>query len=133
MLNKANALETAKMLLGIEGDCRDNLLSFLIEDNINLILNYCRISDFPSRTKQAVLKFPVLPSRLKRATRRASYGQEKADKVVKSETQGSVSKSYEDSTANDSHFLNNYRERLKPFINRKGRVPSDFDEPEKND
>ena len=41
MLNKANALETAKMLLGIEGDCRDNLLSFLIEDNINLILNYC--------------------------------------------------------------------------------------------
>ena len=105
MLNKANALETAKMLLGIEGDCRDNLLSFLIEDNINLILNYWR----------------------------ASYGQEIADKVVKSETQGSVSKSYEDSTANDSHFLNNYRERLKPFINRKGRVPSYFDEPEKND
>lgn len=127
MLNEANALETAKMLLGIEGDCRDNLLSFLIEDNINLILNYCRISDFPQELES------LLPVMTADRYRRASYGQEKADKVVKSETQGSVSKSYEDSTANDSHFLNNYRERLKPFINRKGRVPSDFDEPEKND
>lgn len=127
MLNKANALETAKMLLGIEGDCRDNLLSFLIEDNINLILNYCRISDFPQELES------LLPVMTADRYRRASYGQEKADKVVKSETQGSVSKSYEDSTANDSHFLNNYRERLKPFINCKGRVPSDFDEPEKND
>ena len=117
MLNKANALETAKMLLGIEGDCRDNLLSFLIEDNINLILNYCRISDFPQELES------LLPVMTADRYRRASYGQEKADKVVKSETQGSVSKSYEDSTANDSHFLNNYRERLKPFINRKGRVP----------
>ena len=127
MLNKANALETAKMLLGIEGDCRDNLLSFLIEDNINLILNYCRITDFPQELES------LLPVMTADRYRRASYGQEIADKVVKSETQGSVSKSYEDSTANDSHFLNNYRERLKPFINRKWRVPSDFDEPEKND
>ena len=127
MLNKANALETAKMLLGIEGDCRDNLLSFLIEDNINLILNYCRITDFPQELES------LLPVMTADRYRRASYGQEIADKVVKSETQGSVSKSYEDSTANDSHFLNNYRERLKPLINRKGRVPSDFDEPEKND
>ena len=127
MLNKANALEPAKMLLGIEGDCRDNLLSFLIEDNINLILNYCRITDFPQELES------LLPVMTADRYRRASYGQEIADKVVKSETQGSVSKSYEDSTANDSHFLNNYRERLKPFINRKGMVPSDFDEPEKND
>ena len=50
MLNKANALETAKMLLGIEGDCRDNLLSFLIEDNINLILNYCRTVSYTHLT-----------------------------------------------------------------------------------
>ena len=94
MLNKANALETAKMLLGIEGDCRDNLLSFLIEDNINLILNYCRISDFPQELES------LLPVMTADRYRRASYGQEKADKVVKSETQGSVSKRYEYITAN---------------------------------
>lgn len=127
MLNKADALQKAKMLLGIEGGGRDNLLSFLIEDNINLILNYCRISEFPPELES------LLPVMAADRYRRTSYGQEKADKVVKSETQGSVSKSYEDSTTNDGHFLNNYRERLKPFINRKGRVPSDFDEPEKTD
>lgn len=65
------------MLLGIEGGGRDNLLSFLIEDNINLILNYCRILELPPELES------LLPVMAADRYRRTSYGQEKAGQGFK--------------------------------------------------
>lgn len=124
----AEILSKAKLLLGISDDNKDEVLSYLIEDNINLVLSYCRICELPEALDSLI---PVMTAD---RYRMMNYGNEKGDKVLKSVTQGSKSESYGSSADMfGSHFLNNYKLRLAPFINRKGRVPSDFDRPRHTD
>lgn len=123
-MDKTEALAKVKMLLGLTDDSKDEVLSYLIEDNINLVLNYCRICELPEALESLI---PVMTTD---RYRMMNYGSESGDKVLKSVSQGSKSESYGSSADMfGSHFLNNYRLRLAPFINRKGRVPSDFDRP----
>lgn len=124
----AEILSKAKLLLGVTDDSKDEILSYLIEDNINLVLSYCRICELPNALESSI---PVMTAD---RYRMMNYGNEKGDKVLKSVTQGSKSESYGSSADMfGSHFLNNYKLRLAPFINRKGRVPSDFDRPRNTD
>ena len=124
----AEILSKVKLLLGISDDSKDEVLSYLIEDNINLVLSCCRICELPEALDSLI---PVMTAD---RYRMMNYGSEDGDKVLKSVTQGSKSESYGSSADMfDSHFLNNYRLRLAPFINRKGRVPSDFDRPRNTD
>lgn len=117
-------LAKAKMLLGVTDDSKDRILEYLIEDNINLVLGYCRICELPEALESLI---PVMTADKYRIS---GYGSEDGDKVLKSLTQGSKSESYGSSADMfSSHFLNDYKLRLAPFINRKGRVPSDFDRP----
>lgn len=117
-------LVKAKMLLGIEDDSNDGILSYLIEDNINLVLSYCRIRELPEGLESLI---PIMTADKYRMMK---YGTEDGDTVLKSVTQGSKSESYGSSAdMYGSHFLNSYKLRLAPYINRKGCVPSDFDRP----
>lgn len=112
------ALTRLKMLLGINGSEQDSLLSFLIEDTIDMILGYCRIDVLPRQLESLV------PMIVADAYRAKGYGQEAAPEVIKSISEGERSVSYAE-TNPDGDFLSSYYDRLKPFICRKGRVPSD--------
>lgn len=118
---KNEALTRLKMLLGIKGNEQDSLLSFLIDDTINLILGYCRISILPRQLESLV---PTIAADM---YRRKGYGKSEAPQVIKSVTQDKRSVSFKDSTDTDTdEFLKEYEARLKPFRNRRGRVPSEL-------
>ena len=117
----AEALNTVKMLLGIEDNEQDSLLSFLIDDTVNMILGYCRIEILPRQLESLV---PVIVADAYRAK---GYGQETAPGVIKSVSEGDRSVSYAD-TNPDNDFFTGYYDRLKPYINRKGRVPREYNE-----
>ena len=112
------ALPKLKMLLGIEGDKQDDLLKFLLEDTENLITGYCRIGFLPLQLESLL---PVIAADNYRAK---GYGSEAAPEVVKSISQGERSVSFAETTP-ASDFLKNYYDRLKPFRNTRGKVPSD--------
>lgn len=116
---KNEALERLKMLLGINESEQDSLLSFLIDDTINLILGYCRIEVLPRQLESLV---PTIAADMYRAK---GYGQEAAPEIIKSISEGERSVSYADTTP-DNDFFTNYHDRLKPYVNRKGRVPSEI-------
>ena len=115
-LNEAR--ERLKLLLGIKDSDSDELLSFLIEDTVNMILGYCRIDILPRQLESLV------PTIAADAYRAKGYGQTAAPEVLKSVSEGDRSVSYAE-TNPDNDFLSNYYERLNPFRSRKGRVPSD--------
>ncbi|MCI8521185.1 MAG: hypothetical protein HFE51_10455 [Clostridia bacterium] len=117
---KDEALNTVKMLLGIEDNEQDRLLSFLIEDCVNLILGYCRIEILPRQLESLV------PTIAADAYRAKGYGQETAPEVIKSVSEGDRSVSYAE-TNPDNDFFTGYYDRLKPFVNRRGRVPSELE------
>ena len=114
----SEALAKLKMLLGIEDNSSDELLSFLIGETVDMILGYCRIDILPRQLESLV---PVIAADMYRAK---GYGQESAPDVVKSITEGSRSVSYAEVSTDDS-FLENYYKRLNPYVNRRGRVPSE--------
>ena len=97
------------MLLGIKDDEQDNLLSFLIDDTVNMIMAYCHIDVLPRQLESLVPKIAADMYRAK------GYGDSKSPEVVKSISEGD----------NDKIFSNYYK-RLDPFRKRKGRVPSDI-------
>ena len=115
---KTEATERLKMLLGIEDEGKDTLLSFLIDDTINLILGYCRLDELPRQLESLV---PVIAADMYRAK---GYGGEATPEVIKSISEGQREVSYTNTSPTDN-FFENYRDRLKPFVCRKGRVPSD--------
>ena len=103
-------LGTLKMLLGIKDDEQDSLLSFLIEDTVNSVLAYCRIDVLP---RQIVSFIPTLT--VKRYTANQNG-------CVKSVTEGERKVEYSD---DNYDYLKEYAIRLKPFVSRKVKVPSE--------
>ena len=116
---KSETLTRLKMLLGIKDDEQDSLLSFLIDDVINLILGYCRIEVLPRQLESLV---PVIAADLYRIK---GYGSSDAPRTVKTVTEGENAITYESAASEDS-LLRNYYKRLNPFKNRQGFVPSDL-------
>lgn len=116
---KEEALSTLKMLLGIEDDSKNTLLSFLIDDTVDMILGYCRIEVLPRQLESLV---PIIAADMYRSK---GYEQENAPEVIKSVSEGDRSVSYADANPKND-FLENYYKRLNPFRNRKGRVPSEI-------
>lgn len=116
----ASALDVLKMLLGITDSGQNGLLSFLIDDATALILGYCRIDALPDGLHSLV---PVIAADMYRAK---GYGSTDVPKVVAAETQGNRSWTYENASTDTDGILLSYEARLKPFVNRRGRVPSDI-------
>lgn len=120
MPKQEEAVAKTKLLLGIQDESKDGILEFIYTDCVNLILGYCRIETLPEKLESLV------PAMMAKSYRINGYGAE-THKVVASITQGSRSETYEASNANDTNLLNDYIARLKPFVNRRGRVPSDIE------
>ena len=114
---KNEALSTVKMLLGIEDNEQDSLLSFLIDDCVNLILGYCRTESVPSKLESLI---PIMVADLYRIKIK-----DNSEKEVHSISEGERSIIFENSYNTDD-FLREYEARLKPFVNRSGRVPSEI-------
>lgn len=53
------------MLLGIKDDEQDGLLSFLIDDTINMIMSYCHIEVLPCQLESLVPKIAADMYRIK--------------------------------------------------------------------
>lgn len=109
------------MLLGINESEQDSLLSFLIDDTVNMILGYCRIEVLPRQLESLV---PVIAADM---YRRKGYGTSEAPQQIQSITQDKRSVSFKSSSDTDTEeFLKEYEARLKPFRCRKGRLPSEL-------
>lgn len=112
-------LKKLKLLLNIDTEdySKDELLSFVIDDCVNLITSYCHTDEVPTKLESLV---PIMAADM---WRRKGYGNEAAPKEVKSISQGDRSVSYQSTVLDTETFLKEYEARLKPF--RRGRVPSD--------
>ena len=117
---QAERLTRLKMLLVIEGGKQDGLLSFLIEDTENLILGYCRLEIMPRQLESFV---PVIAADM---YRRKVITDDTAEGRIKSISQGEQSVTLISGTLETDEFLTEYEARLKPYVNRRGRVPSDL-------
>ncbi len=119
-VNLDEAMETLEILLGIKDDEQNSLLSFLLDDCVNMILGYCRLEELPRQLESLV---PVIAADMYRAK---DYGQQDAPQTVKSISEGQRSVSYESVVSDTDELLKDYRGRLKPYVNRRGRVPSEL-------
>lgn len=115
-----DALETLKMLLGIEDNEQNSLLSFLISDCENLVCGYCHTDEVPQKLESLI---PVIAADM---YRRKGYGTADAPDRITSISQGQRSVSFKSSVGDAEEFLKEYKSRLEPFKCRKGRVPSDI-------
>lgn len=118
-MENSEMLIRLKLLLGIDDDSKDALLSMLIEDTINMILGYCRIETLPRQLESFV---PIIAADIYRAK---GYGAENAPEDIKSISQGERSVSMESKRPDEKTILEDYKARLAPYRNRKGRVPSE--------
>ena len=103
---KNEILDAVKLLLGIKDNDKDDVLMLLIEDTVNSVLAYCRIDVLP---RQIVSFIPT------RYTANQNGG-------VKSVTEGERKVEYSD---DNYDYLKEYAIRLKPFVSRKVKVPSE--------
>ena len=115
---KTEILDAAKLLLGIEDDENDELLMLLIEDTTSAVISYCRIEVLPRQLESLI---PTLVARQYRLN---------AQEGVKSVTEGERRVEY---TESNNDFLGEYAWRLKPFVSRSVKLPSDMSIKEEND
>ena len=112
-------MDKLKMLLGIANNEQDKLLQFLLDEVRDMICGYCRIDEIPTKLESLV---PVIAADL---YRRKGYGEAEAPQEISTITEDKRSVSFHKQET-ETDFLKNYYGRLKPFINRRGRVPSEF-------
>ena len=108
------------MLLGLTEPTasQDKIIDFLITDTIEAVRAYCRL-EFTPRVLSGLIAQMVV-----KQYREAAYGSSEQPRDIKSISEGERTISFENRSL--SGLLNSYRDRLKPYMNRKGRVPSDI-------
>ena len=116
--DRPEAVKTVKALLGIAGDEEDTLLALLVDESVGYTLGYCRRETIPESLKSVI---PMMAADLYRTK---MYGTKEA-KAVKSVTQGERSVTYEVNST--SNVFSAYHSRLKPYIRRCARLPSEVD------
>ncbi|MCI8404795.1 MAG: hypothetical protein HFE49_07835 [Clostridia bacterium] len=108
---KTEMLTAAKMLLGIEDEKNDELLLFLIDDTESAVKAYCRLDVLP---RQLVSLIPTLTANRYRLNMHED---------IKSVTEGERRVEYSD---RNYDWLSGYAARLKPFVSRNVKLPSDL-------
>ena len=111
-------MEQLKMLLGITDSEQDNLLQFLLDEVRDMICGYCRIDEVPTKLESLI---PVIAADLYRCK---GYGTTDTPQTVSAITEDRQTISFHKNET-ESDLLSNYHRRLSPFINRRGRVPSE--------
>ena len=104
-------LDNAKMLLGITDDTADEKLTFYINDIIDAVTSYCRIEFLPQQLYGLVSQI-------------AARLYENGGSQIKSLTEGERRVEFNDSSMS---VIADYYDRLNPFVNRAGRLPSEVD------
>lgn len=107
-----DVFNTAKTLLKIADNENDAILQIIAEDCVNAILSYCKIDSLPPD----LVGFAAVNT----AKNYGALNQTSAFAEVSSVSEGDRSVSFRDSIS----FTNDFETRLKPYINRRGYVPS---------
>lgn len=103
-------LEKLKLLLGIEEEEKDTILSFALMRTEDMICNYCRLHSVPKGLETLHLNMAM------DLYRGENFGQEEKEGNVKSITEGDVSVSFEDTQQKENTaFLNNYTAELDRY------------------
>lgn len=103
-------LNAVKLILGLDNDDADAVLTLLTDDTISAVLSYCRIEVLPRQLEGLI---PQLVAE--------QYKKGVSD-GVRAITEGERRIEYSDA---DYDFLSSCHERLKPFISRRVYVPSE--------
>lgn len=108
-----NKLERLKKLLGIADDSKDEVLQFTIDNVMDMVLNYCNITEVPEKLENIILSMCVDKYRAE------SLGSETSQGAVKSISEGDVSVSYGSAySVSDNpgmEFLKGYKAQLDRF------------------
>lgn len=110
---KAELVENAKALLKITDGDSDALLDLLTDDTAQAIVSYCRLEELPRQLEGFI---PVITA--------ARFRENEAD-GIKEISEGERRVEYGDTK---NHFLNEYAERLKPFMSRRVKLPSEMED-----
>ena len=106
-------LERLKKLLGIADDSKDEVLQFTIDNVMDMVLNYCNITEVPEKLENIILSMCVDKYRAE------SLGSETSQGAVKSISEGDVSVSYGSAySVSDNpgmEFLKGYKAQLDRF------------------
>ena len=113
-------VDAVKLLLGLDSCDKDAVIELLTKDTIAAVLAHCRIDALPYQLHGLIAQMAA------KAYRVNGYGAEETPTEVKSISEGDRSISFE-TRSNANGILSDYKSRLKPFVNRKGRVPSDVE------
>ena len=112
-MNKENTLKQLKILLNIEDDSKDAILSIIIDECIDRVVNYCR---------RLVSLLPIMAHR---AYISGGYGRAEPTGAVTSIKQGDRTVSYEGIASANGDWMDDFISRLEPYRRRKGRLPSE--------
>lgn len=102
-------LDAVKLILGLNDEDSDELLTLLIEDTVSAVLSHCRIEVLPRQLEALI---PQIAARLYRGN--MSGG-------VRTITEGERRIEY----SGAAEALPDYYDRLKPFVSRAVSLPSD--------
>ena len=114
---KLQLLSDTKLLLGIEGNEKDSLIRFIIEDTVNAVLAYCRLEFLPAQLYSLIVQ---ISAKIYRSE--GYFGEEKTKDVVSLE-EGDRKVVYSYPSA--SGVITSFNARLKPFISRQAKLPSE--------
>lgn len=114
-------MPTVKALLGITDSEHDTVLEMYIEDTITAVLAYCRIDVLPYQLQGLIAQMAAGTYRI------SGYGSSELPQDVTSISEGDRSLSFKArGSTSMSGIMEDYRSRLEPWVNRRGRVPSDI-------
>lgn len=103
---KTEIISNTKIILGISGNSEDELLRFIVEDTVNLVLTYCRLDILPYQL------YGLIPQIA------ASIYSAKKSGGIASVAEGDRRLEYRSA----SEIMKEYYERLAPF---KAKLPSE--------
>ena len=107
-------LERLKLLLGVNDESKDGVLSFALETVQEMVLNYCNIEEIPEGLKNTVVRMAA------DLYRSEGYGQEAAPKTAQSVTRGDVTVNYGSGStvanaSGEKSILDDYRGQLNVY------------------
>lgn len=105
-------LDNTKMLLEISDEKCDGLLAFLIKDIIEAVKSYCRLPILPNQLSGLIARMA--------ADAYGKYEDGNAANGIKSITEGQRRVEFTEKGFDE------YTQRLKPYINKAARLPSEM-------
>lgn len=113
---KAEMLADTKLLLGINDNSSDEILTYIIDDVVNMVLSYCRLEILPYQLQGLIPQMAV-----------SVYNTRQNIAGVSAITEGDRKIEYRSA----AKVISDYYSRLKPFVNCRAKLPSEVQSDEK--